>query len=349
MSVKICISCKASYDDTHIFCPLCNLPLRTKDKPLRGGDLFIGRVIDKRYRINGLLGTGGMANVYEGVDCTNNRLVAIKMIRPELAKNSVIVRRFKREAHLALRLRHPGIISTLATGETAKGQLYIVMELLHGQLLEELIGQGKLDIGRSLRFSLQISQAMERAHGLNIMHRDLKPENVLIVEEQGCEVAKIFDFGISKRVDSQTGITSVGNIIGTPAYMSPEQIRNQGVGLESDIYSLGAIMYNMITGRNVFQANSLQEMLELQLLSEPASFSEFNDLNRIPPRLELLVFNMLEKDPKKRIASMEKVRWELGAITRNLGLRKTLLRTFFCLIGGVVIGFIAMLIGYFSN
>ena len=207
-----------------------------------------GRVIGNRYEIINRIGNGGMATVYKAKDITLNRFVAVKVLREEFTTDAEFIKRFNIEAQSAASLAHPNIVSIFDVGQE-DNIYYIVMELIQGKTLKEIIDEdGVLPWKWSLNIAIQIASALETAHKHNIIHRDIKPHNIIITEDG---VAKVTDFGIAKAVSNST-ITAFGTTIGSVHYFSPEHARGGYTDAKSDLYSLGVVMYEMLTGRVPF-------------------------------------------------------------------------------------------------
>jgi serine/threonine protein kinase len=275
------------------------------------------------YRLEERLGAGGMGVVYRAVDTLLDRPVAIKMMHtPEHIDDDASVaelhERFLREARAAARIRSRFVAQVLQLGTTAEGETYIVMELLRGVSLSRVLARGgRLPPARAVALARHICRGMQAAHDLGIVHRDLKPANVMIVEEEGEEIAKVLDFGVAKLTHEQhtKGLTQAGAVLGTLTFMAPEQISNGPVDPRSDIYALGMVVYRMLTGLPVWDADNLSDIVRHQLMSAPPSMFERLSNLSIPPALDSVVLRCLEKAPAMRWQSMR----ELGdALERAL-------------------------------
>ncbi|MBI4851881.1 MAG: serine/threonine protein kinase [Acidobacteria bacterium] len=217
---------------------------------------LLGKTIGDDYRIEKILGLGGMGAVFYAKQLSSWQDVALKVILPNKATDTTLVQRFLREARAGLLLSHPNIVKTYKYSKTADGLLFIVMEYVKGETLQNhLQAKGRLSLEKTLEFLKQLSNALETAHKHKVLHRDLKPENILIAKlENGLEIAKLTDFGIAKILSSEQGktsttiLTGTGQVIGTPKYMSPEQLLGLATKHTTDIYSLGLIVYRMLTG-----------------------------------------------------------------------------------------------------
>ncbi|MEB2343296.1 MAG: serine/threonine-protein kinase [Deltaproteobacteria bacterium] len=269
-------------------------------------DPLIGVVVADRYRILERLGRGGMGVVYRVEHARIGKLMALKLLSGELGRDATLVARFKREALLASRLSHPNTVQVFDFG-SSDGLVYLAMELLRGNDLGRIVRHGgPLGATRVTRIVIQICNSLSEAHAEGIVHRDLKPENIMIVRGQsGDDVVKVLDFGLAKLRESKElgDVTSRGAIVGTPYYMSPEQIRGEPVDARSDIYALGALMYACLTGQPVFDAPTPMGVLTKHLTETPIAPRERDGAPAIPSALNQIVLRCLEKDPALRFES----------------------------------------------
>jgi len=273
---------------------------------------LIGRVLDNRYEIRAPLGSGGMGAVYRGWQRSVDREVAIKIIDPRLAANRDGVKRFLREARLASRLSAPTIVSVFDFGQTSDDVLYIVMELLRGRTLGHVIADGPLPLPRAIRIALQLCDALEAAHAAGIVHRDLKPGNIVVLDDPpGRDLVKVLDFGLAKSLvdDGISLVTQSAALIGTPLYMSPEQIRGRPSDQRSDLYSLGCILHEMTSGTSPFGAATFERILSNHLYEISAPLPQ-----TIPLELAELIRRSIAKDPSDRPATAAEMRAALLAI-----------------------------------
>jgi serine/threonine-protein kinase len=284
-------------------------------------ELFVQRELDtsaaplgRRFVQEMLLTTGGMGQVYKGRDLRTGQPVAIKRLRPELAANHPeLVKRFIREGEVLRQLNHPNIVKVLATFEI-ENQPVIVMEYMAGGSLRDLLEQQpKLPLERLLNIGLELADALARVHHLNIIHRDLKPANVLLARDGA---PRLTDFGVAYLVSQETRLTQVGEILGTTVYMSPEAWRGEPLDVRSDIWSFGAVLYEMVAGRPPFAAEHAAAIMTA-ILNDPLP-----DLYRFrpeaPPALVELLKLMLVKERDLRIDSMRQVAAGLEVIQRDL-------------------------------
>jgi beta-lactam-binding protein with PASTA domain len=275
-------------------------------------DTLIDTLFDGRYRIVRRLGSGGMANVYLAEDQELGRRVAIKILNDRHAADEQFVERFRREAKNAASLSHPNIVSIYDRGE-AEGTYYIAMEYLDGRTLKELIVRnGPAPIRRAIAYAREVLSALRVAHRQGIVHRDIKPHNVLVDSEGRL---KVTDFGIARAGASQ--MTEVGSIIGTAQYLSPEQARGSTVDHRSDIYSLGIVLYELLTGVAPFSGDTPLEiaMKHLSAVPEPPSAKRAE----IPEDLDMIVLRALAKDPESRYQSAQEMDADLARVERGLG------------------------------
>ena len=275
------------------------------------GDTLIDSVFDRRYRIIRKLGSGGMANVYLAEDQELGRRVAIKILDDRHAADDSFIERFRREAKNAAGLSHPNIVSIYDRGE-AEGTYYIAMEYLSGRSLKELIvGRGPTPIRIAIDYTRQILAALGFAHRHGIVHRDIKPHNV-VVDAEGR--VKVTDFGIARSGASQ--MTEAGSIIGTAQYLSPEQARGSPVDQRSDVYSVGIVLYEMLTGKVPFTGETPLEIAMKHLSEVPVPPSELRA--DVPEDLDLIALRALAKDPEDRYQTSEEMDADLGRVARGL-------------------------------
>ncbi|MFO7566722.1 MAG: protein kinase [Enhygromyxa sp.] len=310
---KICPQCEARVIDAHRFCPSCGSDLA--GVAARSGDPYLELVIQDRYRIASLLGTGAMGRVYRAEQTALGKSFAIKILSPQLTNDPDSQARFANEAHNAASLNHPNVVSIVDYGRTGDGVTYLVMEYIEGRSLEQIIFEEfPLARERVADLTLQILAALTEAHGLGILHRDLKPENILVqsLRTHG-ELLKVLDFGIAKLMDdapagggARPGLTSQGVVCGTPEYMSPEQACGLKLDQRSDLYSVGVILYQMLTGRPPFESEVAVEILHHHIHEQPVPPSEV--LGGEPDPLEAVCLRALAKNREDRFADAAEFR-----------------------------------------
>ena len=269
---------------------------------------LIGQVIADRYHIIKKLGEGGMGAVYLGEHVKMGRKSAIKVMNPGMAADPDAISRFNREASNASRISHPNVCQIYDFGETPDGVIYLAMEFIEGSALTDLIEkEGALPPARAAKILKQAADALASAHDLGIVHRDLKPDNIMIVQgRDGADVVKVVDFGIAKAVagdEAGQKVTKTGLVVGTPEYMSPEQLSGDKLDGRSDIYSLGLVFYRMLTGVLPFQADSAQETMIKRLTDEPMPLQVARPDIVFPPELQAVLDKALARMPSERYAN----------------------------------------------
>jgi serine/threonine-protein kinase len=268
---------------------------------------YIGKEIGGQFRIIQRIGSGGMGAVYKAEQPDMNRYVAIKVLHPKYVSRPDLVARFRREARAMSHLSHPNTARVYMYGQLDDGACYIAMEYLEGKNLAQITrAEGTLKPARACNIMVQVCGALEEAHRQGIVHRDLKPENIFLTTQGGItDFPKVLDFGLAKVTQREMRpgsliLTQEGMIFGTPEFMSPEQARGQQLDARSDIYSLGCILYEMLTGKLPFDASQPMDFLALQIRGQPIPLSERVRGLSFPPGLEAVVMKTLEKDPSQR-------------------------------------------------
>jgi eukaryotic-like serine/threonine-protein kinase len=301
---KVCPQCGSEYETGDRFCPKDGAPL----KPKSGGDPMIGRVIADRYLILARLGEGGMGRVYAAEHVKMNRQCAIKVMNPSLMNDAESTTRFAREASNAARILHPNVAAVFDFGESDR-TVYLVMEYVDGEPLSEMLArEGALAPRRAIDIARQIADGLSAAHELGLIHRDLKPDNVIVTRKRdGKEIAKVVDFGIAKAVSDspQDALTRSGLVIGTPEFMSPEQLLGDPVDARTDIYALGCMLYQMVSGTKPFDADSREQMIRRRLHEPPPHIRDL--IPSVPKRVDTLIAHMLARAPADRLASASEV------------------------------------------
>ena len=275
-------------------------------------------LIDDRYELRGPLGSGGMADVYLAHDEVLDRDVALKLLKEQYAKNERFVERFKREAHSAAALSHPHIVPVFDAGETGEGMYYIAMEYVPGGTLKErIMSKGALPARTAAAVALQIAEALRAAHERSVIHRDVKPHNILITDSGN---VKVGDFGIVRAAEATT-ISDLGDILGSVKYMSPEQAMGEPVGPASDLYSLGVVLYEMLTGRVPYEAATPEEMSAMHAGGPPPRPGEVNPRNpSVCEGTDALVMRLLARNPEDRYASAAELIEDLRRVRNGLSL-----------------------------
>jgi serine/threonine-protein kinase len=323
-----CPTCGQQYPADVKVCPQDGSPLQA-DSTIAAeapGDPLVGKTLDDKYRLEARLGVGGMGTVYRARHLLIDRTVAVKVLSQRFVEDDAAQMRFRREAKAAGRLQHPNAVAVTDFGQTADGYVYIVMELLEGRTLREILAkEAPLDTARSVALMLQAAAAVAAAHEAGIIHRDLKPANIFVVQNAEVpSVVKVLDFGIAKLAaetleeeDAHT-LTQVGAMIGTPRYMSPEQCDGAELTPAADVYSLGVILYEMLTGLVPFSGSTPLAIAMKHTSELPRPPREV--IPSIPEGLEAIVLHALEKSPADRPADAAEFRRELLAMAERLGL-----------------------------
>ena len=297
--VRTCLACGGELASTAVFCSTCGA---RQEEETGGAEALIGQLIDGRFRVLRLLGTGGMGAVYLAEHAGIGRRVAVKVLRYELRDQKDLVRRFRREITAVSRLADAHTVTVFDSGMW-RGLAYLVMEYLRGvDLASTLDVEGRLSLERAVRITCQIGSSLAEAHQQGIVHRDLKPENIFLTRSAGGEeLVKVLDFGLAKIVSDEspgetTFQTQKGILLGTPYYMAPEQIEGGEVGPATDLYALGALLFRMLAGRPAFAGHSPMQVLESHLKAERPVL----DVPRVPPEVAALVGRMLARAPADR-------------------------------------------------
>lgn len=296
--MKVCPACGKEYSDTTTLCPADAEVLQRADDSLEG------QTLAEKYLVEELIKHGGMGSVYRGKHVMMDKTVAIKVLRPSLAGDDVVVARFSREAKAASRISHPHAVSVTDFGESENGVVFLVMEFLDGRTLKDVIrSEGPMPLSRAVEIVRQVSGALDVAHQQGVVHRDLKSDNIMLSQTNGGDWAKVLDFGIAKIQQSEgtrdNDITAANLVIGTPQYMSPEQCSQTGtIDARSDVYSLGVIVFEMLTGRVPFTGESPTVIMMKQVQDEPPSVLEARP--DLPAGIDQLMAKALAKQPKDR-------------------------------------------------
>jgi len=304
--MRVCPKCDTKTDAK--ICPDCGIATIDEAKFQQSASdpaHLIGRVLMGRYEVVKLLGRGGMGDVYYGIQKAIARKCAIKVLKTSLLENLDAVKRFHREVLLASSLNHPNIVNIYDFGRTEDGLLFMVMEVLQGESLRAVLNrEGQMEPYRVASIVMQVAKALIEAHSKGMVHRDLKPENIFIRTFGDEEVVKVLDFGIAKLLGNDSGetLTRDGMVIGSPEYMSPEQAAGQAVDLRSDLYSLGMIGYEMLTGFQPFKRGTHLATLVAQKTDPLPPFDD--EIRRLcsPPFLDI-INTLLKKEPDQRIQS----------------------------------------------
>jgi eukaryotic-like serine/threonine-protein kinase len=314
--LKVCPHCGTEYETAARFCPADGTALRPK-----GSDSLIGSVLAERYHILKRIGEGGMGRVYLGEHVKMNRQCAIKVMSPALVNDAESASRFAREASSAARIIHPNVAAVFDYGES-EGLVYLVMEYVDGEPLSRLLArEAPFALERAVDLARQIADGLGAAHELGIVHRDLKPDNILVTRSKsGREVAKVVDFGIAKAMQEGAGeaLTRTGLVIGTPEFMSPEQLLGDPIDARSDLYALGCILHLMLTAAPAFDAPTREQMIKRRLSENPPHAQELDP--GIPDSIDRVIVKLLARTPDERYGSAAEVRDALsGTYARRTG------------------------------
>jgi eukaryotic-like serine/threonine-protein kinase len=317
--MKFCTACGSEYGDEVLFCNRDGTPLR----PSGGATAdLVGQVIADRYHIQKKLGEGGMGQVYLAEHVKMGRRCAIKIMSPAMMKDPDAISRFNREAANASRIGHPNVCAIYDFGETPEGLIYLAMEFIEGQSLNAILDEaGTLPLARAASIITQCADALQVAHDLEIVHRDLKPDNIMVITSRGRDTVKVVDFGIAKAVGDAGGsqkVTKTGFVVGTPEYMSPEQLAGDPVDGRSDLYSLALVFYRMLTGGSPFPADSQQETMIKRLTDDPLPLASARPDVRFPPQLQRVMDRALARTPQDRYASAAEFARDTRAVANTV-------------------------------
>ncbi len=269
-------------------------------KPIHPGDQL------DHYRIENVVARSGMASIFRGTDLRDGRAVAIKIPHPEMESDPVFFERFHREEEIGARLDHPGVMKVFADND--RSRVYMVMEWVDGRLLRQILNeQKKLPVERAVRIAVGICEALDYIHTHGVVHRDLKPENIMV---NGNDRVKLIDFGIAANAGSRRiTFTKLSETMGTPDYISPEQVKGKRGDARSDIYALGVMLYEMLTGKVPFTGPNAFIIMNDRLLNNPVPPREIDP--EISPQLQEIVYRAMERDPRNRYQSAKEFAWDL--------------------------------------
>ena len=285
-----------------------------RNAPVKGKDPLIGTTLGDRFKVDGVLGAGGMSVVYRATQLVVDRPVAIKTLHIRLHAMQGATERFQREIKTLCKLSHPNIVTVYDCLFSEAGQPFVIMDMLKGRSLDEIIkSEGPMSPERAEKIFLQICKGLEHAHRNNVIHRDLKPANVMLLEDSD-DFVKVVDFGLAKIGQDEFKLTRSGEVWGSPIYMSPEQCKAQGCDARSDVYSLGVLMYETLTGKPPFGAGNLYEIYKGHITEPPQTFAQMNPSVKVPADFEKLVMRALSKEPENRFQSMTELKEELRTL-----------------------------------
>ncbi|MEW5739203.1 MAG: serine/threonine-protein kinase [Myxococcota bacterium] len=282
---------------------------------------LIGKTLDGRYRIDAVLGQGGMGMVFRGVQTSMQRPVALKTLHPQLAMAPSFFERFRREAEIASRLHHPNIITIFDFGQTPDGMCYYVMELLEGESLRQRVKQhGPMTLREAAAVIEQTALGVGHAHKQNVIHRDIKPHNVMLTQVDGNEYVKVLDFGLVKALESEDEehLTSTGQVLGTPQYMPPEQAGGEVVDQRSDLYSLTGVLFYCLTGHSPYGANSVRKALTASLSGKVPPVSTYRQGAPVPEAIDRFIAKGLKPEKEDRFQTADEFIKALLAATAGV-------------------------------
>lgn len=306
---KICPVCNKEFPATQTMCLQDRTPLRYEIQ-----DELLGTILNERYRVISEVGRGGMSIVYKGLHEMMDRVVAIKMLQSQHVTDQLSIKRFQQEAQAASHLQHPHVITVYDCGVVASGQPYIVMDFLEGKSLTDLVKEeDHIDHLRAVPIFVQACDALEHAHQKGVIHRDLKSSNIMLIEVEGRkDFVKVVDFGIAKLTSAsgkqQQNLTQTGEIFGSPIYMSPEQCLGQQLDCRSDIYSMGAVLYETLTGAPPLMGDTIYATMKMHVAQMPEPFCIVRPDLRIPEALERIAFKAMAKKPEQRYQTMQEMK-----------------------------------------
>lgn len=286
--------------------------------PAKVADWLLGETVDRRYRVEALIGEGGMGLVYRVTHTRLNKPLAMKVLRRENTRDAEVLARFRREAESASSIGNRHIIDISDFGELTDGSTYFIMEFLEGlDLIDAIDNVDRIPEDRALHIAIQVCRALGAAHDAGITHRDLKPENVFLIRRDEVEdFVKVLDFGIAKVGNGPNRLTRAGEVLGTPHYMSPEQCEGEGVDHRTDIYALGVLLYEMVTGHVPHDADTMMGILTKHMYEEPIPPSV--RVPHVSEELEVLIMRCLEKQPGRRYQTMHEVSSDLELVKSGL-------------------------------
>ena len=297
-------------------------------RKIKGFELVAGDEVEGRYKIIGQIGVGGMGSVYKAEHVVLGKTIALKILSNELVDDKTMMSRFEQEAKACASLSHPNLVSVYDCGSTSRGEPYLIMEFLQGvDLFQTIKAEKKIEVDRFLNIFIQVASGLAHAHDAGVIHRDLKPSNIILTEgAEGKEQPKVVDFGVAKIEELLGGeiqvLTQTGEVLGSPSYMSPEQCRGGSIDVQSDIYSLGCVMYEALTGKQAFPGASMITIMTMQLEDDAKPITSLDE--KIPADLNTVIMKCLEKEPEDRYQSMLELREELQALKEGLVASRTI-------------------------
>lgn len=318
-----CVVCSSEIRDDARFCPSCGAEQPRAEVAGTDADPLMGKVVARKFKVEKLLGVGGMGKVYKARQLSLDKAVVVKVLHDHFREDPQLVQRFQREAKAASRLNHPNSIQIIDFGQDDGGVVFMAMEFLQGQDLYSLLKkEGPLPADRLAKIMIQVCSALAEAHEQNVIHRDLKPENIMVEDRRGQrDYVKVLDFGIAKIQDpgeGQQALTQAGMVCGTPEYMSPEQARGLQLDPRSDIYALGVVMYQLAVGELPFVSDTPIGIVTKHILEKPVPPRQRAPHLNIPEELEAIILKAMEKEADKRQSSVSELGESLETLLRSL-------------------------------
>jgi serine/threonine-protein kinase len=317
--VRVCAACGTSTDEAGGFCPQCGVALPEHEEPI--GDSLVGLLIDGQFRVEAPLGGGAFGSVYRGTQVTLDRPIALKIPTHAIAADPIMARRFAREARAAARVAHPGVVQIYAVGELADKRPYLAMQFVEGSSLDKILADGPVAPSRALRIARAIASALGETHAAGVVHRDLKPSNIMWRHDRnGDDRITLVDFGIAACKFGGTDATRLtqGGLIGTPHYMSPEQAHGDEVDARADLYALGCVLFELVTGTPPFDGVAVDVLLA-HLGRRPPVPSELDP--ELPESIDRICSALLAKAPDDRPTGADEVVAMLDAAIGELEAR----------------------------
>jgi serine/threonine protein kinase len=304
--------------------PLTPAPIAASPRPA-SLDSLVGRTLNNRYQVERKIGEGGFGAVFEGTQLATGRSVALKILHPHSVADATVVARFRREAEACSQLRNPHTVTIYDFDQTEDGVLYLAMELVRGESLQEIQHRdGVIEASRALCILDQVAEALGEAHDKGIVHRDMKPENIMVERRGGADFVKVLDFGIAKILSGEgskiiPALTAIGQTVGTLEFMSPEQLRGKALDGRSDIYALGMVAYEMLTGQLPFKgAKSTTEVIQFHLQEAAPPPSSLRPDLAIPTAVDEVVLKMVAKGCDDRHESAVALRQHIAEVLATL-------------------------------
>lgn len=295
-----------------------NTPPQRSTRPIDAPMALVGRVLDGRYKLEGVMSTGGMGIIFEATQLSVSRKIAVKLLRPTLADDADLLQRFKQEVEVVGSMSHPNVVSLIDAGQDSSGLMYLAMEFVDGETFREALHKVKLSLPEILEVFVQICDALIEAHALNIIHRDLKFDNIMLQRRRDQRLhVKVLDFGVAKILTRDVNLTRGGQIPGTPGIIAPELVAMKKPSARSDLYSLGILLFTALAGKAPFEGQNDLELMHAHQFT-PIPMLEPLVQNYVPKPLIDMVYELMSKEPEARPEHAELVRDRLERIKRDL-------------------------------